>query len=119
MCFEVLRKRRMQFLGDRSATEKVFPISKTFWCANFNARKLTPGSTDLNDLLAITRNHLSLEKKKTLTVTPCAEKKLSIKENFFANLGADLNVNSFLTEYLLAEFEKSAANQIAEKGNIV
>ena len=89
-------------LGNRSVTEDVLPTTMCIVEQTLNARPLTPVSSGVNDLEALTPNHFLLGNKNVcIPYLPCAEefvdhRKLFRQTQAYANLIWD----RFRKEYL-------------------
>ena len=69
------KKAMYAVLGNRSVTEDVFSTTMCIVEQTLNARPLTPVSSDVNDLEALTPNHFLLGNRNVcLPYLPCAEK---------------------------------------------
>ena len=70
-------------LGKRSVTEEVLSTTMCVVEQTLNARPLTPVSSDVNDLEALTLNHFLLGNKNVwLPCLPCAEEFVDYRKHF-------------------------------------
>ena len=121
----IFKKAMYAVIGNRSVTEDVLSTTICIVEQTLNASTLTPVSSDVNDLEALTPNHFLLGKKNIcLTYLPCAEKfvhhrKLFQQTQAYANLSCD----SFRKEHMptLNNRQKwaSTANENLKEGNLV
>ena len=112
-------------MGNRSVTEDVLSTTMCFVEQTLNARPLTPVSSDVNDLEALTTNHFLLGNRNVcLPYLPCAEEFVDHRKLFrqiqaYANLIRD----RFRKEYLptLSDRQKwrSTSNEILKEGDLV
>ena len=109
----------------RSVTQDVLSTTMCVVEQTLNARPLTPVSSDVNDLEALTRNHFLLGNKNVfLPYLPCAENFVDHRKLFRqAQANANLIWDRFCKEYLptLKNRQKwrSTANETLKEGDLV
>ena len=110
-------------LGNRSVTEDVLSTTMCIVEQTFNARPLTPVSSDVNDLEALTPNHFLLGNRNAcLPYLPCAEE---FNDYLFRQRQPQANLiwDTFRKEYLptLSNRQKwrSTANETLKEGDLV
>ena len=112
-------------LGNRSVTEDVLSTTMCIVKQMLNARLLTPVSSDIIDLEALTPNHFLLGNRNfCLPYLPCAEEFVDHRKLFRqTQTYAKLIWNRFSKEYLpaLNNWQKwrSTANEILKEGDLV
>ena len=119
------KKAMYAVLGNRSVTEDV--LSTTFCIVEqtLNARPLTPVSSDVNDLEALTPNHFLLGNKNVcLPYLPCAEefvdhRKLFRQTQVYANLIWDRFRKEYLPTLNNRQKWRSTANETLKEGDLV
>ena len=103
-------------LGNRSVTENVLSTTMCIIEQTLNARLLTPVSSDVNDLDALTPNHFLLGNRNVcLTYLPCAEdfvdhRKLFRQTRAYANLIWDKFRKEYMPTLNNRQKWRSAAN---------
>ena len=119
------KKAMYAVLGNRSVTADVLSTSMCIVEQTLNARPLTPVSSDVNDLEALTPNHFLLgDKNVCLPYLPCAEEFVDHRK-FFRQTQACANLiwDRFRKEYLptLNNRQKwrSTANEILKECDLV
>ena len=112
-------------LGNRSVTEDALSTTMCIAEQTLNARPLTPVSSDVNDLEALTPNHFLLGNRNVcLPYLPCAEEFVDHRK-LFRQIQAYANLiwNRFRKEYLptLNNRQKwrSTANETLIEGDLV
>ena len=80
------KKAKYAILGNKSVTEGVLSTTMCIVEQTLNARPLTPDSSDVNDLEALTPNHFLLGNKNVCYPTYRAQKNLLIIESSFDKL---------------------------------
>ena len=119
------RKAMYAVLGNRSVTEDVLSTLMCIVEQTLNARPLTPVSSDVNDLEALTPNHFLLGNRNVcLPYLPFAEEFVDYQK-LFQQTQADANLiwDRFRNEYLptLNKRQKwrSTANETLKEGDLV
>ena len=119
------KKARYAVLGNRSVTEDVVSTTMCIVEQTLNARPLTPVSSGVNDLEALTPNHFLLGNKNVcLPYLPCAEKfvdhrKLFRQTQAYANLIWDRFRKKYLPTLNNRQKWRSTANETLKKGDLV
>ena len=112
-------------LGNRSVTEDVLSTTMCIVEQTLNARPLTPVSSDVNDLEALTPNHFLLGNKTVcLPYLPCAEefvdhRKLFRQTQAYANLIWDRLRKEYLPTLNNRQKWRSTANETLKEGDLV
>ena len=112
-------------LGNRSVTEDVLSTTMCIVEQTLNARPLTPVSSDVNDLEALTPNHfLHGNRNVCLPYLPCAEKfvdhrKLFRQTQAYENLIWDRFRKEYLTTLNNRQKLRSTANETLKEGDLV
>ena len=112
-------------LGNRSVTEDVLSTTMCIVEQTLNARPLTPASSDVNDLEAMTTNYFLLGNRNVcLSYLPCAEEFVDHRKLFRQTQAhANLIWDRFCKEYLPALNNRpkwrSTANETLKEGDLV
>ena len=112
-------------LGNRSVTEDVLPTTMCIVEQTLNARPLTPVSSDVNDLEALTPNHFLLGNTNVcLPYLPCAEefvdhRKLFRQTQAYANLIWDRFRKEYLPTLNNRQKWRSTTNENLTEGDLV
>ena len=112
-------------LGNRSVTDDVLSTTICIVEQTLNARPLTPVSSDLNDLGALTPNHFLLGNKNVcLPYLPCTEefvdhRKLFRQTKAYANLILDRFRKEYLPTLNNRKKWRSTANETRKEGDLV
>ena len=112
-------------LGNRSVTEDVLSTTMCIVDKTLNARPLTPISSDINDLEALTPNQFLLGNRNVcLPYLPCAEefvdhRKLFRQTQAYANLIWDRFRKEYLPTLNNRQKWRSTANETLKKGDLV
>ena len=119
------KKAMYAVLGNRSVTEDVLSTTMCIVEQTLNARPLTPVSSDVNDLEALTPNHFLLVNRNVcLPYLPCAEefvdhRKLFRQTQAYANLIWDRFRKEYLPTLNNRQKWRSTANEILKEGHLV
>ena len=119
------KKAMYAVLGNRSVTEDVLSTTMCIVEQTLNARPLTPVSSDVNELEALTLNHFLLGIRNVcLPYLPCAEKFVDHRELFwqtqaYANLIWDKFCKEYLTNLNYRQKCWSTSNEILKYGDLV
>ena len=119
------KKAMYAVFANRSVTEDVLPTTICIVEQKLNARPLTPVSSDVNDLEALTPNHLLLGNRNVcLPYLPCAEefvdhRKLFRQTQAYANLIWDRFRKKYLPTLNNRQKWRSTSNEILKKGDLV
>ena len=112
-------------LGNISVTEDVLSTTMCIVEQTLNSRPLTPVSSDVNDLEALTPNHFLLGNKNVcLSYLPCAEefvdhRKLFRQTQAYANLIWDRFRKEYLPTLNNRQKWRSTANETLKEGDLV
>ena len=112
-------------LGNRLVTEDVLLTTMCIVEQKLNARRLTPVSSDVNDLEALTPNHFLLGNRNVcLPYLPCAEefvdhRKLFLQTQAYANLRRDRIRKEYLPTLNNRQKWRSTANETLKEGDLV
>ena len=112
-------------LGNRSVTEDVLSTTKCILEQTLNARPLTPVTSDVNDLEALTPNHFLLGNNNVcLPYLPCAEeffdhRKLLRQTQVYGNLIWDRFCKEHLPTLNNRQKCGSTVNETLKKRNLV
>ena len=119
------KKAMYAVLGNRSVTEDVLSTTMCIVEQTSNARPLTPVSSDVNDLEALTWNHFLLGDKNVCSpYLPCAEefvdhRKLFRQTQAYANLIWDRFRKEYLPTLNNRPKWQSTANKTLKEGDLV
>ena len=119
------KKAMYAVLGNRSVTEDVLSTTMCIVEQTLNARPLTPVSSDVNDIEALTPNHFLLGNKNVcLPYLPCAEefvdhRKLFRQTQAYANLIWDRFRKEYLPTLNNRQKWRSTANETLKEGDLV
>ena len=119
------KKAMYAVLGNRSVTEDVLSTTMCIVEQTLNARPLTPVSSDVNDLEALTPNHFLLGHRIVcLPYLPCAEefvdhRKLFRQTQAYANLIWDRFRKEYLPTLNNRQKWRSTANETLKEGDLV
>ena len=119
------RKAIYAVLGNRSVSGDVFLTTMCIVEQTLNARPLTPVSSDVNDLEALTPNHLLLGNRNVcLPYLPCAEdfvdhRKVFRKTQAYANLLWDRFRKQYLPTLNNRQKWRSKANETLKEGDLI
>ena len=112
-------------LGNRSVTEDVLSTTMCIVEQTLNARPLTPVSSDVDDLEALTPNHFLLGNTNVcLPYLPCAEvfashRKLYRQNQIYANLIWERFQKEYLPTLNNRQKWRSTANENLKEGDLV
>ena len=119
------KKAMYAVLGNRSVTEDVLSTTMCFVEQTLNERPLTPVSSDVNDLEALTLNHFLLGNRNVcLPYLPCAEefvdhRKLFRQTQAYANLIWDRFRKEYMPTLNNRQKWRSTSNEILKEGDLV
>ena len=119
------KKAMYAVLGNRSVTEDILSTTMCIVEQTLNARPLTPVSSDVNDLEALTPNHFLLGNKNVcLPYLPCTEefidrRKLFRQTQAYANLIWDRFRKEYLPTLNNRQKWRSTANETLKEGDLV
>ena len=119
------KKAMYTVLGNRSNTVDVLSTTMCIVGQTLNARPLTPVSSDVKDLEALTPNHFLLGNKNVcLPYLPCAEEfvdhqKLFRQTQAYANLIWDRFRKEYLPTLNNRQKWQCTSNEILKKGDLV
>ena len=119
------KKAMYAVLGNRSVTEDVLSTTMCIVEQTLNARPLTPVSSDVNDLEALTPNHFLLGNRNVcLPYLPCAEefvdhRKLFRQTQAYANLIWDRLRKEYLPTLNNRQKWRSTANETLKEDDLV
>ena len=112
-------------LGNRSVTEDVLSTTMCIAEQTLSSRPLTPASSDINDLEALTPNHFLLGNRNVcLPYLPCAEefvdhRKLFRQTQAYANLIWDRFRKEYLPTLNNRQKWRSTSNEFLKEGDLV
>ena len=112
-------------LGNRSVTEDVLSTTMCIVQQTLKARPLTPISSEINDMEALTLNHFLLGNRNVcLPYLPCAEEFVDYRKLFrqtqaYANLIWDRFRKDYLPTLNNRQNWPSTANEIIKEGDLV